>query len=303
MARARTSRGQDRLWRLEATLFDGFTALMRALPVDVVSALGGALGRLLGPLTSAHRTARVNLALAMPELPAPERRRILAEHWDNFGRYLFEFPIADRLTPAGGRVEVTGFERLEAIARSGRPAVLISGHFANIEVMAAVILAAGIECDVTYRAANNPYVDRRIIEGRFRYGVRLLAPKGAEGARDLLTSLKAGRSIAMLNDQRYDTGVAGTFFGREVMTLPAGVRLALRFGAVLQPMSVLRLRGARFRVDVHPPIALQGEGAAGEAAGVAAINAFIEARVRERPGQWWWMHRRWPAEVYRRPSA
>jgi KDO2-lipid IV(A) lauroyltransferase len=33
-------------------------------------------------------------------------------------------------------------------------------------------------------------------------------------------------------------------------------------------------------------------------AGVQAINAFIEARVRERPGEWWWMHRRWPAAVY-----
>ncbi|MDE2356446.1 MAG: lysophospholipid acyltransferase family protein [Alphaproteobacteria bacterium] len=299
MAKALPSRRQDRLWRLEALAFDVFTALVRILPVDLVSALGGALGRWIGPLTSAHRTAVRNLEIALPELDAAGRARILRQQWDNFGRYLFEFPIADRLTPAGGRVTVTGFERLQAIARSGRPAVLISGHFANIEVMAAVILAAGIACDVTYRAANNPYVDRRIIEGRFRYGIQLLAPKGAEGARDLIASLKAGRSIAMLNDQRYDTGVAGPFFGQEVMTLPAGVRLAQRFGAVLQPMSIVRLKGARFRVEVHPPIPLTGD----EAAGVAAINAFIEARVREHPGQWWWMHRRWPAQVYARPSA
>jgi KDO2-lipid IV(A) lauroyltransferase len=178
--------------------------------------------------------------------------------------------------------------------------VLISGHFSNIEIMAAVILAAGIDCDITYRAANNPYVDHRIKEGRFRYGVKLLAPKGAEGARDLLESLSAGRSIAMLNDQRYDGGAPGLFFGQEVMTLPAGVRLALKFGCVLQPMAIQRTHGARFKVVIHEPIPLAGYGDKSEAitAGAQAINAFVEARVRERPGEWWWMHRRWPAGAY-----
>jgi KDO2-lipid IV(A) lauroyltransferase len=94
--------------------------------------------------------------------------------------------------------------------------------------------------------------------------------------------------------------VAGVFFGREVMTLPAGVRLALKFGCVLQPMAIQRTHGARFRVAIHEPIALDPKGDRAEAiaAGVAAINAYIETRVRERPGEWWWMHRRWPAEAY-----
>ena len=51
-------------------------------------------------------------------------------------------------------MEIQSFERLRAIAMSGEPAILISGHFSNIEVMAAAILSAGIVCDVTYRAAN-----------------------------------------------------------------------------------------------------------------------------------------------------
>jgi len=301
MAKPRHALARDLIWRLEAAAYDLFSFLIRRLPADLASDLGGWLGRRLGPLTGAHRTARQNLALAFPHMAEGQRERIAAEQWENFGRYIFEFPIADRLTPASGRVEVEGFERLTAIARSGRPAVLISGHFSNIEIMAAVILAAGIDCDITYRAANNPYVDRRIKEGRFRYGVKLLAPKGAEGARDLLESLSAGRSIAMLNDQRYDGGVAGVFFGRDVMTLPAGVRLALKFGCVLQPMAIQRTRGARFRVVIHEPIALGGAGEKSEAiaAGVGAINAFVEARVRERPGEWWWMHRRWPAGDYK----
>jgi KDO2-lipid IV(A) lauroyltransferase len=302
MGRPRSPFSQALIWRLEAIGFDLFTLLMRVLDPDVASALGGWLGRWAGPLTGANRTARRNLVLAFPTLDEAERRAILAAQWENFGRYVFEFPIADRLTPASGRVEVIGAEHLAAVVASGRPAVLISGHFSNIEIMASVILAAGIDCDITYRAANNPYVDRRIIEGRRRYGVRLLAPKGAEGARDLLASLKAGRSIAMLNDQRYDGGVAGVFFGHEVMTNPTGVRLAIRFGTILQPMSIQRTRGARFRVVIHEPIVVGGTAnrTRDAAAGVAAVNAFIEARVRERPGEWWWMHRRFPPEAQAR---
>jgi KDO2-lipid IV(A) lauroyltransferase len=303
MAKPMSPRLRDLFWRLEALGFDLFRAFVRAVPPDVASWIGGRLGRAVGPLTSAHRTAARNLRFAFPDLDEAGRRAILRAQWENFGRYVFEFPIADRLTPATGRVEICGAARLEGIARSGRPAVFISGHFANIEIMAAVILAAGVECDVTYRAANNPYVDARIKRSRFDYGIRLFAPKGVDGARDLLEALKAGRSVAMLNDQKYDGGVAGEFFGRTVMTNPAAARLALRFGTLIQPLSIRRTRGARFCVVAHEPIIVgQVKDKTGAIeAGVAQINAFIEARVRERPGEWWWMHRRWPREAYASP--
>ena len=289
-------------WRAEAALFHVFSWLLRRLPADWVSATGAALGRAVGPRSSAHRVAMRNLELALPDLPLDERRRIAVEHWASFGRYIFEFPVTDRLTPASGRVEIIGAERLEAVRASGRPAVFISGHFASAEVMTAVILQAGIVCDITYRAANNPFVDKAIVEGRRRVGVRLFAPKGAQGARELIEGLRAGRSIAMMNDQRYDAGVEGRFFGQAVKTNPAAARLAQRFGTIIQPMSIQRTRGARFRVVVHEPITVpeREEPAAAVAETVQAINDFIEARVRERPEEWWWMHKRFPPEVYRR---
>lgn len=300
MAQVRAPFLKDLGWRLEVAGFDLLSALFRLMPTDAASALGAAVFKALGPLTSAHRTARLGLRLAFPDMAPAERDRLLAAQWDNFGRYVFEFPLTHRLRPAGGRVEVVGGERLATIAASGRPAVLISGHFSNFEVMAAVIIDAGIACNVTYRAANNPYVDRRIIDSRRRYGVTLFAPKGGEGARELLEAMNAGRSVAMLNDQRYDMGVAAPFFGRPVMTNPAAARLALRFGAPIQPMSIERVRGARFRCVIHPPleVANTGDRTGDIEAGVAAINAFIEERVRERPGEWWWLHRRWSASDY-----
>ena len=303
MAR-RSPRVQALLWRLEAIGFDLYSALARVLPVDAVSWGFGKLMRAIGPLTSAHRTAQLGLAIAFPNLDAAERERIARDQWESFGRYIGEFPIMDQFTLDKGRVEVVGLERLEGIARGGRAAVIVSGHLSSCEVMPAVILSAGVTCDITYRASNNPLVDRRMRESRARYGVTLFAPKGAEGARELLEGLKAGRSIAMLNDQRYDNGVDSVFFGERVRTNPAAARLARRFGTDILPMSVTRLKGARFRVTVHEPIAAPrtADRNADQAVGVAMIDAFLEARVREHPEEWWWMHKRWPAEAYARAA-
>ena len=305
MAKAGSGFWQDVGWRAEAVGFDLFTAAMRALPPDAASALGAALAKAVGPLTRNHRTAERNMRLAFPDMGDAERAALLKAQWENVGRTFFEFPIADRLTPASGRVEVVDGEVLTAAAREGRPLVLISGHFSNWEVMVAAIMESGLKCEVTYRAANNPYVDARIKESRFRYGVRLFAPKGGDGARELLAGLQAGRSIALMNDQKYDGGVAAPFFGREVDTLPAAVRLALRFGTNLQPMSIQRTKGARFLCIVHPPIPLAdtGDKTADIEAGVRAVNAFIEARVRERPHEWFWVHRRWPPSAYAELAA
>ncbi len=305
MGRRRTPWVQQLIWRLEALAFDIFTLLARALPMDAVSWTFGRIAVVIGPLTRSHRYAMLGLKIAFPDKTDVERQALALAQWENFGRYIGEFPLVDRITPERGRVEIEGFERLRSIALSGEPAVLISGHFSNIEVMAAAILSAGIVCDVTYRAANNPMVDARIIAGRTRYGIRLFAPKGSDGARSLLTNLAAGRSIAILNDQKYDGGSEGIFFGKPVRTNPAAARLARKYGATIQPMSVRRTRGARFKVIVHEPIVVPHTDDRGDDVdrGTDAINTFIEDRVRERPHEWWWMHRRWPAEAYQQASG
>lgn len=296
---------QDLIWRAEALGFDLVTAVLRLLPVDWVSGLGASLFKLLGPLSGSHRIAERNIRLAFPELGDAERKALLRAQWDNVGRTFFEFPISDRLLPGSGRVEVVGGEKLAAIAASGRPAVFVSGHFANWEIMPAAIVAAGIPCQITYRAANNPYVDRSFKAARARYGVRLFAPKGGEGARELLQAIDKGESVALMNDQKFNAGLAVPFFGIPAHTATGPTRLAQRAGVDLQPMSVQRLGGARFRVVVHDPIPIPstGDRARDLEAGVAAVSAFVEARVRERPAEWFWVHKRWPQEAYDRLRA
>ncbi len=290
---------QDLNWRLEATAFQGLFGFLRLLGVERASGFGGKLLRTLGPLTGTHRTVTRNLRIAFPDMDAAARDRLAVEQWEQTGRTFAELAVMDRLTPESGRIDIVGLERLHAVRDSGRPVVLISGHLANFEVMAAVIMSAGVPCQVTYRAANNPYVDALIRQSRERYGIKLFAPKG-DGTRELMAGMKRGESIALLVDQKYSQGPEVEFFGQPVNASPGAARMALKFGTVMQPLSVVRLPGVRFRVTAHEPIAVPdtGDKAADVLAGVQAANRFVEDRVREHPVDWFWVHKRWPPQVY-----
>ena len=292
--------GQDLIWRLEAVAFAGFIGLMRLIGLEAASNLGGWLLRMLGPRVSTHRIVLRNLRIAFPEMSPEARERLAVEQWEQTGRTFAETAVMDQLTPASGRIDVVGAERLEAIRQAGRPVVFVSGHMANIETMAAVLVASGVPVQVTYRAANNPYVDAQIRAARARYGVKLFAPKGGDGARELLAGMARGESVALMNDQKFSEGPEVTFFGQPVNAAPGPTRLALRFGTVIQPMSVVRLPGVRFRVTAHEPIEVvsTGDRQADIARGVQEITRFVEDRVRENPVDWFWVHRRWPDRVY-----
>jgi KDO2-lipid IV(A) lauroyltransferase len=291
---------QALLWHFEAWLYDFARFLARRCPVDTVSDFGAWLFRTLGPLTSAHMIAETNLRIVFPNAPDPEIRRLLRAQWQETGRWVFEFPILDRIAEEPERIEVVGLERLTALAQGEGPAVLISGHFSNFDVMALAIVRAGVQCQITYRATNNPYVDARIVANRRRYGVKLFAPKGTSGARELFRALARGESVALLNDQKFNGGIAAPFFGKMARTAPGPSTYALRCRVPIQPMSVQRIHKARFKVIVHEPFRLQdtGDRDADIVTGVRRINAFMEERVLARPTEWFWVHKRWPKETY-----
>ena len=293
---------QRYLWRFEALAFDVARFLTRSFPIDAISDFGAWLLRRLGPLTSAHRVAGTNLRIAFPHADDAEVARLLDAQWGEFGRWLTEFLVLDRIAAQPERVEVEGLERLTAIAEGAGPVILISGHFSNFEIMAMAFVRAGVKCQVTYRALNNPYLDQRVVETRRGYGVSMFAPKGLQGARELFRAIGRGESASFLNDQKFNGGIAAPLFGVTAMTAPGPSTYALHFAIPIQPLSVQRTRKARFKVIAHEPFRLAdtGDREADIAAGVKRINAFMEERIRERPTEWFWVHRRWPNEMYKK---
>jgi Kdo2-lipid IVA lauroyltransferase/acyltransferase len=280
--------------RIEAAGARLFFAIMSALPLDAASAAGGALGRIIGPRLAISDRAWRNLAGALPEVAPKERRRIVALVWENLGRVAAEYPHLARFDVFGAasRVEIRGLAHIEEALAAGRQIILFSGHLGNWELAPLAAAQYGLDMTHFYRAANNPLVDRMI--ARFRCGGDF-APKGAAGSRRVFAALRRGGHVGMLVDQKLNDGIAVPFFGRPAMTAPALALLALHFDCVVLPARVERRRGARFQLTVYPPLSVprSGDRGADIAALMAEVNRTLEAWIRERPGQWFWLHRRW----------
>jgi KDO2-lipid IV(A) lauroyltransferase len=288
--------------RLLAALVRGAFALLRALGPDRASALGGFVARTFGPLTRNHRHAMENLRLALPEKTEAERQAIAREAWDNLGRTAGEYPHLGALfdfDPAragAGRIEADAdtLARFDAAKGSGRPVLVFGAHLANWELPAVAAHRMGQRAALLYRTPNNPFVARDILAMREPIMGRLI-PAGLVAPIRMAKALDEGYSLGMLVDQRFGRGPRVPFFGHPVAANPFLARLARRFDAPVYGLRAIRLGGARFRLELTGPYELprDARGQVDVEAATAMLNAVIEGWVREHPGQWLWMHRRW----------
>ncbi len=291
------------LHRVELGVVTALDGLFSLLGLGLSSLVAGKFMRYTGPLIRpVSRKAERNFALVYPDWSQAQIRAAVKDVWENVGRTAAEFTHLKALREPedNPRLEIVGKEKLEAIRDSGKPVIFFSGHLANWELCASVLQRLGLKYAFVYRAANNPLTDEYIIKVRARSMTHHQIPKGKRGGRMLVDALKGGRSLAMVVDQKLNSGISVPFLGVPAMTAPAPARLSLKYNAPLVQVSIVRLKGAHFRLTVHDPLAFEptGDAAADVEALTVKINEALEAQIRANPGQWLWFHRRWPKELY-----
>ena len=290
--------------RLEGRAVQAAAWVLRRLGPVRASNLGGAVARLVGPWLAVSAVAHRNLAIAMPELDAAARRRIVRGVWENLGRTTGEFANlgALRESASGPGWEIVGLEHLNAVVARGGPALLFTGHLGNWEVLPLAAARQGINFASLYRPLDNPVVDEMILQMRRTAAGpnAALFPKGSQGARQTLQHLRRGGFVGLLQDQKMNDGVEARFFGLKAMTASAIAVLALRIGCPVLPGYAQRIGPARFRVVCEAPLALPASGnrEADIAALTQAVNDRLESWIRAAPESWLWLHRRWPKEHY-----
>jgi KDO2-lipid IV(A) lauroyltransferase len=90
-------------------------------------------------------------------------------------------------------------------------------------------------------------------------------------------------------------GIEVPFFGKPFDAFSGPVTLALRTGAALVPMYIVRQGGVRHRLVIEPEFPLERTGAKRDDTrhNLARLLAHFEGWIRARPDQWWWLSRMW----------
>lgn len=289
--------------RAETILVRGLLGFFGALSPAAASNVGGAVMRMVGPLLPSNKVVIDNLRRALPEKTPAERRRIGRDAWENLGRVLAELVHLRailEITASGPGLEVEGAEHIATALLGQPPAIFFSAHLANWELLIPHGIRMGGLLAGIYRAPQRPGVDNLLNQMRHLGAGRTfpMFRKGREGGRDALVHMRSGGKLAVLMDQKLNEGIAVPFFGRAAMTAPASARFALRFRCPVVPVHIERLGPARYRLVGEPQIELPATGNGDEDAMILTteVNQIIERWIRARPGEWLWMHRRWPED-------
>lgn len=260
------------------------------LPVDTASSLGGRLFETLGPAMGIGKTARRNLARCFPDWPAARVDQTIKGMWNNLGRIVAEYPHLEAIAKSD-RVAFRNVEKFEDIAKSGRPAILVSGHLGNWELLPpALLFRCGLPLHSVYRAPNNPLVDRLLVNLRGLDGRLRSFGKNRRGLAETLRALEAGQTVGMLIDQKMNTGIEARFFGRPAMTGTAFVELAKKLDCPVVPGRIIRTQACRFEIELEDPLIVKDRETQ---AVVADMHTRLERWITENPAQWLWLHRRW----------
>jgi len=272
-----------------------FLRLFAFLPYTVTIHAGYGLGWLMAHIPNGRRhVVKTNLRLCFPNLSEKELDALALEHWKLFGRSVLE---RSRIWLGSGK-QITDIVTINSAITLGdrKPRLLINPHFVGLEggFMALSVLAnqydwprgAGL-----YQNMKNPFFNQKMIEWRNRFGGKSIERQSR--LRDLIREIQTGNFIFIAPD--IDLGPRDSifvpFFGIQTNTITSVSRLARLSGAEVCLMTTT-LNKDRTGYTCHISEPLPNFPSDDVEHDTARLNQYIEELVRERPAEYYWVHKR-----------
>tara|TARA_B100001996_G_C18596111_1_gene567959 strand:- start:93 stop:968 length:876 start_codon:yes stop_codon:yes gene_type:complete len=218
--------------------------------------------------------------------------------WLNYGNIFAEYVYLSkfRLNKFPKKhIEISGEVILDEIIKNNRPAIFVSGHFGNFELMAMELEKKGINLATIYRPLNNIFLNPFMVFLRKKYICKNQIKKGLKGTREVIDFVKKKHSIALMVDQRVGESERYPFFDIPAHTTTIPAQLALKFNLDVVPIYLERKSDNTFLMEVLNPIKVEKTNNLEEDKKniTIKINETIEKMVLKNPGQWIWTHSRW----------
>ncbi len=272
----------------------GIIGLARLVPYRFrVPMVGWIVSRIVAPIAGYNKRVRENLKLIFPDMPKAEVERLVKAVPDNAGRTLIEIYSGEDFVKRFAHAPLTGpgIEALDEAHKTGRPVVLVTGHFGNYDAPRAALIAKGYNVGALYREMNNGYFNPHYVAAISKVCTPVFS-RGRKGLSGLIRFLRGGGMAGFLIDQYMWDGEDVTFFGHTAPTALSAMELALKYDALVVPTyGVRQSNGLDFEVVCEAPIP-----ASDPVTMTQALNDSLEALVRQHMDQWFWIHRRWKPE-------
>jgi Kdo2-lipid IVA lauroyltransferase/acyltransferase len=217
----------------------------------------------------------------------------------NFFRDVIEMGIAlkssddelQRLIP------MTGSEHLDAAFAKGSGVMLLSSHLGNFFLIGSRLAVEGYAVSVLVNQPGDSHLARLMDKYRLRVRQRTIhARPRREALKKLHEVLRANESAVVIADEyRQGQGIRVPLFGKMVIARRGPATIALRTGAAVVPVCIVRQADTSLRMIVEPELELDrsAKGAAQVKENTVRMTQWLERTVRRHPDQWNWMNIRW----------
>lgn len=266
------------------------------LPERFCNRLGNILGRLTWYFVppGRKRMAVDNICQCLGATKQ-EAQRIAKASWVRFGPMLFEVMRYPVIRPImSGYVEIEGMEYLRQGLSLGRGAVIATSHSDNWELMGGALALSGVPLVGVAMKQKEAGLDRFINEYRRLVGIHVTYKSSV---REMFNMMSEGWAIGLIMDQ--DTsihdGIILPVFGRETNCVTGPAALARFRNAPIFPAFIMQKADGRHHLIIKKPIFV--ERTKNKAADIRRTTQqlmdMLEAHVRCRPEEWFWLHDRW----------
>lgn len=196
------------------------------------------------------------------------------------------------------RVEFDGVEYFEEAHSYGKGVLLASAHIGNLDLVLQSLLGMGLDVTILAERLVPPKLHDYVMSLRMAHGLTYEVVD-FRGLKAAFRTLEQGEYVGIACDRAIQgKGIVTDFLGEPALMPVGAAELALRTGATILPLFVIRTGRDRYKVFVEPPIRVtKGDANPDRVRELTdQIVNIIERYVKEYPTQWMSFQNVWEPE-------
>jgi Kdo2-lipid IVA lauroyltransferase/acyltransferase len=271
--------------------------LLRLLPLTISLYSGRLIGEILYAFDLKHKSlAYANIKTALGNrLPHKKLKEVTKKFYRNFGQSLIEVFLIPRIDKEyiNKYIAIEGVENVYAAFKKGKGVILLGVHAGSWELANIVSANLGFPFNMFVREQRHPRMEALLNFYRTHKGCKLIRRKNEIAG--LIEALRNNEGVGMTADQGGKSGLLVDFFGKQASMPTGAIRMALKHGAVILPVYFARIKAARSKIIVAPPLALKETGNfnADVKENLKLLTGIFEKLITAHPADYLWTYKIW----------